>query len=301
MNANEKYKNAIDGVHFSPDFEINLKRRLRGETLITMTQMRQVKKSPLRTAMIAGMSIAACFVCFFAVKIASERLDTGLVSEPAVTSIETEYTSFSDETSVISGAERREAVFYVEAPGAVQDADVAAGESAEDAMLYDDAAPETYLAATYGAFGSGNGTAAVTYRPAVALEGLLTAFDSGNYVVTYENGDDPKTGGVHIVQSDGAPESEEIAVDNGGKVSSSATSVTTSDYTGTLRAFLEKITTNGSKQSFSEFKTGTEQYRIDIKGEDSTLLYSVWVFDNCALVERFAPDGLMKCYVEVTE
>jgi hypothetical protein len=305
MNANEKYKNAIDGVHFSPDFEINLKRRLRGETLITMTQMPQQKKSPLRVAMLAGMSIAACFVCFFAVKIASERLDGALVNEPAVTSIETEYTSFTDETTALPGAVRYSIAVYdagtgdVSAAGAAAGAAVANGESAEDRMLYDAdaAAPDTYLSGINGIYGIG--TAAATYRPAVALEGLLPAFDTGNYIVTYENGNAPVVVNNESIAENSDEKGEGVVSDDAS--TPTANSITTSDYTSTLRVFLEKITTNGSKQSFSELKTGTEQYRIDIKGEDSTLLYSVWVFDNCVLVERFAPDGLMKCYVEITQ
>jgi hypothetical protein len=304
MNANEKYKNAIDGVHFSPDFEINLKRRLRGETLITMAQMPQERKSPLRVAMLAGMSIAACFACFFAVKIASERFDNALVSEPAVTSIETEYTSFTDETTAIPGAVRFNIAVYDASTASDADTDiaaesaVAAGETAEDSMLYDADAvnPETYLSGINGVYG----TSAVTYRPAVALEGLLDAFDETNYTVSYENDNAPAIVSNESI-SENADEKGEGIISDDAATAPTANSVTTNTNSVQLRSFIETVAMAGSENCYPDYKTGTEQYRIDIKGEKNTLLYSVWVFDNCVLVERFAPDGLMKCYVTVTE
>jgi hypothetical protein len=291
MNADNKYKSAIDGVSFSPDFEINLKRRLRGETLI---KMEPTKRSPLRTVMLAGMSVAACFLCFFAVKFASERPPNALVSEPVVTAIETEYTSYNDETSVVTSSRQGFAAYGIPAPGGSA---AVADEADVDDYSYSTAKPEIRVYET-------SVTTVIiedkTYRPAVALEGLLAAFDSGTFGVFSEEGVPDFVNQIN--QPAVTPESFEVGE---GIADSEANSVTvTTDYVtldSYIRAYLEKIIESGSKNCYAEYKTGVEQYRIDINGSDGTLLYSIWAFDNCVLVERFAPDGLMKCYIEVSE
>jgi hypothetical protein len=299
-----KYKSALDGVHFSPDFEINLKRRLKGETLIKMTT---AKKSPIKTAALAGMSVAACFICFFAVKFASERLDTSLVSEPAVTSVETVYESAANEngTSVINAARQASDAFgFTPAAGDVPAA-------AEDSAGGGIAQPKLF-----GAYGTGvmppisgipggavnaADAASKTYRPEVALEGLLTAFDEGTFVVSDGEFKTTETGTTVNYFNDTSAENDtaESAAEN-----SKATVTTAVTGSGTLsdsvRAYLSQVVKLGESKSFAEHETGEQQYRIDINGEDGTLLYSVWVFDNCVLVERFAPDGLMKAYIEMT-
>jgi hypothetical protein len=290
MNA-DKYKSAFDGVRFSPDFQINLKRRLKGETLIAMTP---AKKSPFQAAALAGMSIAACFICFFAVKIASERLDSGLVSEPAVTSFETilETPSPENGTTVI-GTPRQASDRFGFSPAA----DAAPENSAEStAPPVGAAAPGLY--AVYG-----TGTPAVsdiqgtgTYRPEVALEGLLAAFDSGTFVVSdgeFKTTEASTTVNYESNKTESSAEND-IADD-------AATALTdTAAFSDTVRAYLAQVVKIGESKNFAEHETGEQQYRIDINGDDGTLLYSVWVFDNCVLVERFAPDGLMKAYIEMT-
>ncbi|MDR0991580.1 MAG: hypothetical protein LBL87_01605 [Ruminococcus sp.] len=293
MNA-EKYKNAIDGVRFSPDFEINLKRRLRGETLITMSRESDKKKTSLRAIALAGMSIAACFVCFIAVKTASERLDTGLVSEPAVTSIETEYSSFTDETGyAAAGDAQRFAAFPIPS-----ESDEAAAEEITPFAVYDTALNGVYAAAP-SKTDTGAGVWGGTYRAEVALEGLLSAFDSGTYTITYETAEKTVTSADTGVVSNGDVAESGEGLPDSVTVTTTVISEDYEPFPDGVRAYLEKVVAAGEKLRFSEFVTGTEECRIDINGKDETLLYSIWVFDNCVLVERFAPDGLMKCYVEI--
>jgi hypothetical protein len=297
MNADNKYKSAIDGVSFSPDFEINLKRRLRGETLIKMEPTRQ---SPLRVITLAGMSIAACFLCFFAVKIASERLDSALVSEPAVTSIETEYTTYFDETSPAAGTRPGAQMYDIPAPaGGESERASVSDEAEEDAGVFTYyVSPDSRIVADDAAADEGK-----TYRPAVALEGLLAAFDEGSFAVFAEKG-------VTAFASETTESQDTVetgifgeGMAGSGESANNSVTVTTVDYSleKQVRTYLESVIESGNKNSFSEYKTGIEQYRIDINGSDGTLLYSIWAFDNCVLVERFAPDGLMKCYIEVSE
>ncbi|MDR0992161.1 MAG: hypothetical protein LBL87_04590 [Ruminococcus sp.] len=284
MNA-DKYKQAISGVRFSPDFELKLKRRLKGETLIKMTP---AKKSPFHTAALAGMSIAACFICFFAVKIASERLDAGLVSEPAVTSFETSLDSLAPENgTVVIGSPRQSSDEYGYTPAA-GDPPEAAADAAGGVQT-----PQPNL---FGEYGTGAPPASVfsaaqTYRPEVALEGLLAAYDSGTFVVSDGEFKTTETGTTVVYDKAEAAEENDTAANS--------TATDSGAFSDTVRAYLAKVVDSGERKSFAEHATGEQQYRIDINGEDGTLLYSVWVFDNCVLVERFAPDGLMKAYIEV--
>jgi hypothetical protein len=290
MSVN-KYKQAIDGVSFSPDFEINLKRRLKGETLITMTP---AKKSPIRTIALAGMSVAACFICFFAVKIASERLDAGLVSEPAVTSFETEIEAVPEMGTTVIGSPRQ-------APAAFNIAPAAGGENAADDSLQvpPEGSPELFGVYNSAAPPYYNSVPAV-YRPEVALEGLLEAFDSGTFIVSDGEFKTTEAGTTVAYADDSKTVADDADVaESSGEGIVTVSTAGTDAFSETVRAYLEQLVTAGEKESFSEHKTGEEQYRIDIYGEDGTLLYSVWTFDNCVLVERFAPDGLMKAYVEM--